>query len=146
MNRHLCDADPSSLLPKPSWPTQAAGVLGPYELDLGGLGIRSIKWCAQLGSNPTGRYLVLAGSANGGPLQREDLRQKFSLYSWKGPSYSPSKLIDDLSPYTLRPEGLDLMSVGGSSRILFVEDRYQATGYTTRNAVHWPLSILGNVP
>ena len=83
---------------------------------------------------------------NGGPLQREDLRQKFSLYSWKGPGYSPSKLIDDLSPYTLRPEGLDLMSVGGSSRILFVEDRYQATGYATRNAVHWPTNILGNIP
>ena len=136
----------SAFLPALGWTTQAAGVLGPYELDLGGLGIRSLKWCSQLGSNPAGRYLVLAGSANGGPLQRENLRQKFSLYSWRGPGYSPSKLIDDLSPYTLRPEGLDLMNVGGSSRILFVEDRYQATGYATRNAVHWPLSILGNVP
>ena len=146
MNHYFYYTNLSAFLPALGWTTQAAGVLGPYELDLGGLGIRSLKWCSQLGSNPAGRYLVLAGSANGGPLQRENLRQKFSLYSWRGPGYSPSKLIDDLSPYTLRPEGVDLMSVGGSSRILFVEDRYQATGYATRNAVHWPLSILGNVP
>ena len=65
---------------------------------------------------------------------------------WPGPSSSPTKLIDDLSSYTLRPEGVDLMSVLGTPRVLFVEDRYQATGYGTRNAVHWPTNILGNIP
>ena len=136
----------SAFLPGSGWSNAASGVIGPYQLDLGGLGIRSIKWCPQLGSNPTGRYLVLAGTANGGPLQQEQLRQKFSLYSWPGPGSSPTKLIDDLSSYTLRPEGVDLMSVLGTPRVLFVEDRYQATGYGTRNAVHWPTNILGNIP
>jgi hypothetical protein len=36
--------------------------------------------------------------------------------------------------------------INGQWRILFVEDRYRATGYGTRNAVHWPVNILGEVP
>jgi hypothetical protein len=87
--------------------------------------------------------------ANGGPEQREQARQKFSLYAWDGTTVSgiarPQKLIDDLRPYTVRPEGVDLINVNGQWRILFVEDRYQSTGYATRNAVHWPVSILGPV-
>ena len=53
------------------------------------------------------------------------------------------KLIDDLRPYTTRPEGADLIQVAGEWRAMFVEDRYRATGYATRNMVHWPVSILG---
>jgi hypothetical protein len=127
------------------------GIAGPYSLDLGGLGFRSIKWCPNGLTNAQGsaaqRYLILAGTANGGPLQREQYRQKFSLYSWTGnTNNAPTKLIDDLWRYTLRPEGVDLIQVGAAWRILFVEDRFLATGYGTRNAIHWPLSIVGPVP
>jgi len=38
-----------------------------------------------------------------------------------------------------------LITVGTENRVIFVEDRFKATGYATRNAVHWPLSILGSV-
>ena len=108
--------------------------------------IRSIKWCPQLGPGGTGRYLVLAGSANGGPLVREKTKQRFSIYSWTGsPTTAPSLLIDDLQGYAIRPEGIDLINVSGEWRVLFVEDRFQSTGYATRNAVHWPLSILGAI-
>jgi predicted outer membrane repeat protein len=136
-----------------SWPvgTNLPGITGPYQMNLEGLGIRSLKWCPHGLTNASGeevaRYLILAGSANGGPLQREDFRQKFSLYGWTGNTNTPPvKLIDDLWPYTIRPEGVDLIKVAGEWRILFVEDRFQATAYATRNAVHWPVTILGQTP
>jgi hypothetical protein len=113
-------------------------------------GIRTPTWCQHGLTSGSGeavaRYLILAGSANGGPLQREDFRQKFSLYSWTGnTNTAPIKLVDDLWPYTIRPEGVDLINIAGEWRILFVEDRFQAAGYATRNGVHWPVSILGPV-
>ena len=126
--------------------SQMQSITGPYEMDLGGFGFRSIKWCPQLAGG-AGRYLILAGAANGGPLQREQCRQKFSLYGWTGNTNdAPSKLVDDLWRYAIRPEGVDLIQVGDVWRILFVEDRFLATGYGTRNAIHWPLSIVGPVP
>lgn len=137
------------------WPAadNVHGIVGPYQMALDGLGIRSIKWCPTGLTNAQGqavaRYLVLAGMANGGPLQREQFRQKFSLYAWDGTATNslatPRKVIDDLWAYTIRPEGVDLIQVDGEWRVLFVEDRFQATGYATRNAIHWPLSILGSV-
>jgi hypothetical protein len=54
----------------------------------------------------------------------------------------PQLLIDDLRPYAVRPEGVDILTVAGQTRVMFVEDRFLAQGYGTRNAVHWPLSIL----
>jgi hypothetical protein len=76
----------------------------------------------------------------------EKRSENFPLYSWTGNAVdAPVKLIEDLRPYTTRPEGVDLIQVNGQWRVLFVEDRFEATGYGTRNAVHWPVSILGNV-
>ena len=133
------------------WTAQqpVTGISGPHEMDLGGLGIRSIKWCPQLGPGGVGRYLIVAGNANGGPLIRENARQLSALYAWDGTSSgnvaSPQVLIPDLFGYAVRPEGVDLINVGGVWRVLFVEDRFQSEGYATRNAIHWPLSILGMV-
>ena len=120
-------------------------------MNVGGLGIRSVKWCPTGLTNAQGtqvaRYLVLAGNANGGPLVRENVRQKTSLYSWDGnPAHQPTLLIEDLFGYAIRPEGVDLINVNGEWRLLFVEDRFQSTGYATRNAVHWPVNILGDIP
>ena len=50
-----------------------------------------------------------------------------------------------MSLFTIRPEGVNVIRVGGLDRVMFVEDRYKATGYGARNAVHWPLGILGTV-
>jgi len=85
------------------------------------------------------------GTRQGNNLQREQYRQKFSLYSWTG-NNAPTKLIDDLWRYSIRPEWVDVINVGQADRLLFVENRYLGTGYATRNAIHWPLSILGTVP
>ena len=72
--------------------------------------------------------------------------EKFSLYSWTGNAGdAPVKLIDDLRSYAVRPEGLDLIQVAGQWRIMFVEDRFKATGYGTRNSIHWPVTIMGSV-
>jgi hypothetical protein len=73
-----------------------------------------------------------------------------SLYAWDGSPgtgnvAAPQKLIDELGPYSTRPEGVDLIQIDGQWRVIFVEDRYRAKGYGTRNAVHWPISILGTV-
>ena len=110
---------------------------------------RSIEWCPNGLLNADGqtvpRYLII-----GGPLEKELYGEKYSLYAWDGTPgpdnvATPQELIDDLGPYTTRPEGVDLIQVAGEWRVLFVEDRYRATGYGTRNAVHWPVSILGAV-
>jgi hypothetical protein len=111
---------------------------------LGGLGLRSIGWFPGLGTNSTGRYLIIAGPADGGPLEKETFGQRFALYGWDGTT-APTALIPDLRRYTDRPEGVALIQVGGETRVLFVEDRYWASGYGTRNAVHWPATILNSV-
>ncbi len=108
-------------------------------------GTRSSAWCPNgllnAQGQPVQRYLIIGGPANGGPLEKEIVGEKFSLYAWDGVAGSPLKLIDDLSPYTPRPEGVELILVNGEWRVMFVEDRFQATGYATRNVVHWPVSI-----
>ena len=133
------------------WNGLPAGITGPFQMSLEGLGIRCIKWCPDGLTNSAGvsvqRYLIVAGLANGGPLVRERPGVKSSLFSWDGNvNNSPVKLIDNLAGYTVRPEGIDIMRLGGEWRVLFVEDRYLATGYGTRNAIHWPVSIIGPVP
>jgi hypothetical protein len=129
--------------------TQPAGGLdtGLDQLNLNGQGIRAITWYAAQSS-----YLIIGGSANGGPLEREIFGEKYSLYSWDGSVgtttqfghvATPLKIIDDLGPFTVRPEGVAVITVNGEPRVLFVEDRFRARGYATRNIVHWPISILG---
>jgi hypothetical protein len=96
---------------------------------------------------PVQRYLIIGGPANGGPLEKGLFGQQYSLYSWTGNAeHAPQRLIADLGPYTVRPEGVDLILINGQWRVLLVEDWYRATGYSTRDAVHWPVSILGDVP
>jgi hypothetical protein len=134
-----------------NWSGNPPGIAGIFEMNLDGLGIRSIKWCPNGLTNAQGqavqRYLILAGNANGGPLVRESLKQKFSVYSWTGSTNAaPVKLIDDLNGHAVRPEGIDIMNVNGEWRVLFVEDRFLGTGYATRNAIHWPVTLLGTVP
>ena len=109
--------------------------------------LRSIEWCPGIGPGGVGRYLIIGGPANGGPLEKETFGEKFSLYSWDGTPgpgnvATPTRLINDLRPYTVRPEGVDMITVGGQSRVMFVEDRFLAQGYGARNAIHWPASIL----
>lgn len=59
---------------------------------------------------------------------------------------APAVEIADLAGYAVRPESVALVEVGGEQRLLFVEDRYLAEGYHSRNGVHWPLSILASAP
>jgi hypothetical protein len=78
-----------------------------------------------------------------GPLEKETIGERFSLYSWDGDvATTPTRLITDLRPYTVRPEGVAIIIVGGQPRVMFVEDRFLAPGYGARNAIHWPASIL----
>ncbi len=126
------------------WSGAATGITGPFTLSLNGQGIRSIEWCPGLGTNATRVASDHWRSANGGPLEKEIVGEKFSLYGWNGTDV-PAKLIDDLRPYQTRPEGVAMIVIGGESRVLFVEDRFLATGYGARNAIHWPLSIWGSV-
>jgi hypothetical protein len=144
----------AAFLPAAKWTRPLQGVSAAREMDLGGMGIRSIKWCASGLTNaqgrPVQRYLVLAGTANSGPLQREPARQPFALYAWDGSTADgvarPRLLLADLNGYAVRPEGVELIKAGGQWHILFVEDRFLTPGYGTRNAIHWPVAILGPVP
>jgi uncharacterized delta-60 repeat protein len=142
----------AQFLPAGAWPAgnQLQGVNAPAQLNLNNKGIRSIEWCpnglVNAQQQAVQRYLIIAGPANGGPLEKELVGEIFSLWSWAGPGNAPNLLIPDLRPFTVRPEGVELIQVNLQWRILFVEDRFKATGYGTRNAIHWPVSILGNVP
>ncbi len=103
-------------------------------------------------NNNADAYLVIGGPANGGPLKAETGRETFTLYQWAGPAIAPNPpnpavvKIANLRPYTQRPEGVNIitMTLNGQQvqRLMFVEDRYKATGYGARNAVHWPLAIM----
>jgi hypothetical protein len=44
-----------------------------------GQGIRSIEWCPGIGPGGPGRYLIIGGPANGGPLEKETFGEKFSV-------------------------------------------------------------------
>jgi hypothetical protein len=112
------------------------------QLNLNDQGIRSIQWCPQLNAG-TGAYLIIGGAANGGPLKNETSRQVFSLYRWNNINATPVRVVADLAPYAVRPEGVNIITLNGANRVIFVEDRYKAEGYDTQNGVHWPMAELG---
>lgn len=128
-----------------NWNGAAAGIGGVQQLNLNGQGFRSIQWVPTL-NNGNGAYLIIGGPANGGPLKAETGRETFTLYQWAGPGNQPVIKIANLRGYTQRPEGVNIitLTVNGTpqQRVLFVEDRYRAQGYGSRNAIHWPISIL----
>jgi hypothetical protein len=131
------------------WTTAAGtaalgGVPNLIQLDLNGQGIRSIQWCPTVknGAGANGAYLIIGGAANGGPLKNETGREKFSLYRWDSTTATSLRVVADLAPYAVRPEGVNIITLNGEKRILFVEDRYKAQGYDTQNGVHWALSNL----
>ncbi len=126
----------------------APSLIGERDLNLNGQGIRSIQWCPLIkkpsdGAGPaTGAYLIVGGPANGGPLKNETTRQVFSLYRWDTVNSTPVRVVGDLAPFAVRPEGINIITLNNERRVLFVEDRYQAQNYNTQNAAHWPLSAL----
>jgi len=76
----------------------------PIELDLGGLGVRSLSWWR-------GSYLVAAGSTAEGGLAR--------LYRWKGAGAQP-QLIADAALSGLNPEAF--FTAEGNGQILVLSD------------------------
>jgi hypothetical protein len=89
---------------------------------------------------------TISSPADGGPLEKERTPGKFSLYAWNGVTGStPQLLIDDLKPFAKHPEGVELITISGMDRVLFTEDRFLAQGYEAKNAIHWPIAILGGV-
>jgi Protein of unknown function (DUF3616) len=67
----------------------------PIELELGGLGIRSMEYWPELQ-----QYLIVAGAVDGG--------NTFALYWWDGDRSIPPQLVDVLLPADFRPEGIVL--------------------------------------
>jgi Protein of unknown function (DUF3616) len=72
----------------------AAAVLGdPIELDLGGLGIRSVEyWEAQ------NQYIIVAGASDAG--------DRFALYQWSGLDEPPQRIEGTGFPSDFRPEAV----------------------------------------
>lgn len=141
----MLPAPANTLPPQAVWTGAAGGLQGtPKQLDLGGQGIRSIQWCKDIknAAGGDGAYLIIGGAANGGPLKNETTRQKFSLYRWDSIDSTPVRVVADLSPYATRPEGINIITLNGVKRAIFVEDRFKAEGYDTQNGVHWPVTAL----
>ncbi len=67
----------------------------PIELNLGGLGFRSMEYWPQLQ-----QYLIVAGSFDGS--------DKFALYLWSGDRGRSPQLLDVTLPTDFRPEGIVL--------------------------------------
>ena len=78
------------------------------ELDLGGLGIRTIQYSAA-----RGEYLIVAGAYDSTPT--------FSLYAWSGASGAVPRLLSPLQNGDLKPEEIILWP-GDSERVLLVSD------------------------
>ena len=78
----------------------------PRELDLGGLGIRSIGWEGS-------RYLIIAGASGAGGRSR--------LYEWKGGADQP-KLVPRVSFGALNPEGIMFTDESGKSEYFVLSD------------------------
>lgn len=76
----------------------------PIELDLGGLGVRSLSWWR-------GNYLVAAGSTAEGGAAR--------LYRWRGPGAQP-QLIAEAALSGLNPEAF--FTAEGNAQILVLSD------------------------
>jgi len=131
----------NQFLPAAGWAAPAAGLQSVRQINLNGQGIRSIQWCPQLNAG-AGAYLIIGGAANGGPLKNETSRQVFSLYRWDNVNGQPVQIVADLAPFAVRPEGVNIITLNGTPRVIFVEDRFKAEGYDTQNAVHWPLADL----
>ena len=86
--------------------------------------------------------LIVGGAANGGPLKNETGREKFSLYRWDNVNAQPVRVVADLSTFAERLEGVNLITLNGEKRLIFVEDCFRVEGYDTQNAVHWPLTAF----
>lgn len=78
----------------------------PRELDLGGLGIRSLEYCA-------GRYLIIAGSPDAG-------EQPSKLFRWDGKG-QPS-VVEDVQLKGLNPEGIAFEGDGDKSVYFILSD------------------------
>ncbi len=76
-------------------PTARAIFGKPIELDLGGLGIRSMEYWSQLQ-----QYLIVAGAVDGG--------SEFAIYLWSGDRLDSPQLVDVPLPADFRPEGIVL--------------------------------------
>ena len=52
------------------------------------------------------------------------------------------RVVPDLAAFAVRPEGVNIITLNGQPRVIFVEDRFKAQGYDTQNSVHWSLAEL----
>ena len=85
---------------------QRASFGEPIDLDLGGLGVRSIGWHA-------GRYLIIAGSFGEGGRSR--------LYDWKGGTDQP-RLVKGVSFRGFNPEGIMFSGAGAKAEYFVLSD------------------------
>jgi Protein of unknown function (DUF3616) len=76
-------------------PAASAQFGKPIELDLGGLGVRSMEYWPHLQ-----QYLIVAGAFDGG--------DRFALYLWSGDRSAAPQLLDVPLPKDFRPEGMVL--------------------------------------
>ncbi len=89
----------------------------PFQLDLGGKGIRDLAW--------TGReFLIVAGSSEGGG--------KTMVFRWAGNS-SPAELIDTPKFKSLNPEAIVYFDSPAPARCLLLSDDGRRSSNETRN-------------
>ncbi len=88
-------------------PTARAQFGKPIELDLGGLGLRSMEYWPQLS-----HYLIVAGACDGS--------DEFALYLWSGDRDSSPQLLHVTLPPDFRPEGIVLYP--NENRVQLISD------------------------
>ena len=87
---------------------QRAKVGFPIELDLHGMGIRSIEYVAYLDE-----YLILAGPRSGGDV---------SLYRWSGERHEPPQIVEGINFGSLTPEAFVVYRDGDKTSLQFFSD------------------------
>ena len=85
---------------------QSASFGEAVQIDLGGLGVRSLGY-------ENGRYLIIAGASGPGGKSR--------LYSWPGPGAEPT-LIESVDFSGLNPEGMAFETVDGHREFFVLSD------------------------
>jgi len=84
----------------------------------------------------------LIGVGDDGAPKNETGREVSSLSRRDSVASARVRVVADLSPFAVRPEGVNIVTLNGRRRATLLENRDKAEGYDVQNAVPGSLSAL----
>ena len=65
----------------------------------------------------------MIGVGDDGAPKNETGREVFALYRWDSVASAPVPVVAGFSPFAVRPEGVNIVTLNGRRRAIYVEDR-----------------------